>query len=267
MWQSYWILRDTLEFAENPPKVVVQSVLSMRRGTPTSEAYNRLNIDGMRFGRAKFGSMESSVLPEESRLSYVFPLLRFKDRWRELNSDDLRYFWETDNIGFNGYLMRGETFPATSRLPVAPPLECYEFPDITWEYLGRIRELCEENGIELILFKSPAPIPHWYSEWDRQISEYAELHSLTYYNMIALSDEIGIDLSIHTPNQGQNMNVHGAELLSRWLGTQLSHLPDHRNNSQTLAEWERLISAYERHRTMQLYEFAAYGEIRTVTWN
>jgi hypothetical protein len=270
MWQAYWILRDTLQFAESPPQVVVLPVLAMRRGTATSEAYNRLNIDGLRWGEAKRGSIESSMIEGESRLSYVFPLLRFKDRWSELGSEDLRFFLHREQVGFSGYLMRSETVPQTiDRSP--PRLDCYEFPDITWEYLERIRVLCEENDITLILTKAPTSRPHWYDEWDEQIVEYANTHSLSYYNLQRVRDEIGIDLQIHTPNAGQHMNVFGAELLARWLGNELRttfahlELPDHRNTPQIAQMWERMLTDYENHKAAQLRDLEQYGEIRTIT--
>jgi hypothetical protein len=268
MWQSYWTLRDTLQFAEQPPRVVVLSVLAMRRGEPTSEAYNRLNIDGMRRGRAWWGSIESSIMEHESRLSYALPLLRYKDRWRELNAEDFRYFFGAEQVGWNGYLMRGETVPA-GFIPLEGRLDCYDFPDTTWENLDRIRELCRVNGIELILTKAPTMSPHWWDEWDEQIVRYAEQHSLTYFNFQSLRNEIGLDMQIHTPNQGQHLNVFGAEVLTQWFGARLKErfpdLPDHRHDPRTSSFWEQLIIDYDKHKEIQTREFALFGEIRTHT--
>jgi hypothetical protein len=168
--------------------------------------------------------------------------------------------------------MRGETVPA-GFVPDRRPSN-YDFPDITWQYLERIRELCRENGIELVLIKAPTLYPRWWDEWDVQIAEYAALHSLNYFNLQQFRDEIGLDMRLHTPNQGQHLNVLGAELLSRWFGTQLRELadtsdfpalPDHRNTPAIAEIWGRLIDDYDVHRETQLHEFAQYGEVRTIT--
>ncbi|MCL1881527.1 MAG: SGNH/GDSL hydrolase family protein [Oscillospiraceae bacterium] len=276
LWQSYWILRDTLRFAETPPEVVVLSVLAMRRGEPTSEPYNRLNIDGMRFSPDKFGAINSSMLEEESLISYAFPLFRYKDRWRELSNDDFRYFFVARQVGFNGYLMRSETVPVT-RVPTPRRLDEYYFPDITWEYLERIRKLCYKNGIELVLTKAPTAFPHWHDGWDELIRDYADEHSLQFFSLGRMNENgelpEPIDLQFHTPNAGLHMNVFGAEILSRWLGKELRsnqafdhlELPDHRNTAEIAKKWEQLIYEYDNHRTTQLAEFEQYGEIRTIT--
>jgi hypothetical protein len=274
LWQSYWMLRDTLQFASEPPQVVVLSVLAMRRGEATSEPYNRLNIDGMRLGRAKWGAINSSITDGESRLSYLLPLLRYKSRWSEIGAEDFRHFRGAEQVGWNGYLMRAETIPAASFVPTESRRDCYEFPDVTWEYLDRIRKLCAANGIELVLIKAPTLTPHWWDEWDEQIVDYAREHGLNYFNLQRYREEIGLDMQIHTPNQGQHLNVVGAEVLTRWFGEQLRGLaansdfpalPDHRNTPQTSEVWQRLIADYDRHREIGLREFAEYGEVRTIT--
>ncbi|MCL2071817.1 MAG: SGNH/GDSL hydrolase family protein, partial [Oscillospiraceae bacterium] len=111
VWQSYWLLKDTLKY--ETPQVVVLSVLGMAKAEPVSEPYNRLNIDGMRLSAAKMGAVKSSAVSGEKKLSYVFPIFRYHERWRELSSEDFKYFFRSENVGLNWYLMRSETIPVT----------------------------------------------------------------------------------------------------------------------------------------------------------
>lgn len=69
----------------------------------------------------------------------------------------------------------------------------YQFGDNSYHYLELMTKLCKENGIELILIKSPSVYPYWYEEWDEQMVQYAKEHELTYINFLKLADEIGID--------------------------------------------------------------------------
>ena len=118
------------------------------------------------------------------------------------------------------------------------------------EYLEKMRLLCEEKGVELILIKSPTNHWkfYWYDEWDRQIADYANAHGLSYYNFIPLCEEIGIDWNTDTYDKGAHLNVYGAEKLTAYFGKLLSEtrdFSDRREDETIKAEWEALVRNYE----------------------
>ena len=106
IWQSYYLMEETLKY--ETPKVMVFNVLSMQYGEPQSEAYNRLNLDGMRLSPQKLAAVEASMTEEESMLSYLFPLLRYHTRWSELTAEDVKYMFHRDPVSDSGYLMNVE---------------------------------------------------------------------------------------------------------------------------------------------------------------
>ena len=219
IWQSYYTLEDTLR--HETPKVVVFNVLSMSLGEPQSEAYNRMNLDGLRLSSTKLDAVRASMTEDETLLSYLFPLLRFHSRWSELSKDDFKYFFKTDPVAHNGYLMRIDVKPKT-QLPSKPVLDDYTLPAIGFEYLDKMQALCKDNGIQLILIKSPSEYPYWYEEWDAQVAAWAEQNEVPYLNMLLLSDEIGIDMQTDTYDGGMHLNLSGAEKLSTWFGAYLT---------------------------------------------
>ena len=127
IWQSYYMLEDTLRY--ETPKVVVFSVFSMKYDKPQSEAYNRLTLDGMRWSSVKVDAIKASMTKEESFMSYVFPILRFHSRWNELSSEDFRYLFGTEQLSHNGYVMRVDTKPVDV-LPEPIPLADYTYGDV-----------------------------------------------------------------------------------------------------------------------------------------
>ena len=59
LWQSYYILKETLNY--ETPKLVVFSVGALRNDrSKNNEAYNRLAIDYMKWSKEKVGIIESS---------------------------------------------------------------------------------------------------------------------------------------------------------------------------------------------------------------
>lgn len=218
VWQSCYLLEETFRY-ENP-EAVVFNVNALRYGKPVSEAYNRMTLDGMRFSGSKIKAVSASVMEEESVISYYIPLLRYHSRWSELGADDLRYMFRPYKVTYRGYLEHTGILPQ-DQLPTVPVIPYDELPDICMDYLDRMRMLCEENGAELVLVKSPVEWPHWYDEWDAQLKSYAEETGLCYINFVPLASDIGLDMKTDTYDGGLHLNKTGAEKYTKYLGEYL----------------------------------------------
>ena len=99
--------------------------------------------------------------------------------------------WKTPSVTTNGYLMQKGVRPVTT-IPKAAPLANYTFSDRNMEYLDKIDSLCKDNGINLVLMKAPSVYPHWYDEWDKQVSDYAYEHGIVHSDEITIETKSGI---------------------------------------------------------------------------
>ena len=256
IWQSYYLLEDTLRY--ETPEVVVFNIQSLQFNESQNEAYNRMTLEGMEWSSAKVKAILASMKENEQFLDYVFPLLRYHTRWSELTESDLTYMFEGKKVSHNGYYMRVDVRPVTE---IPPPriLGDYSFGDNAWKYLEKMAALCEEKGIELLLIKAPSLYPHWYDQWDAQVEEFAEEHGLWYINFLDLIDEIGIDYSTDTYDAGLHMNLSGAEKLANYMGqflTDVFGLADRRGEAHLQEIWAEKIAFYEAEKEAQ-YEL--YG--------
>lgn len=245
IWQSYHILKETLRYEK--PKAVVFNVNAMRYSEPVSEAYNRLTIDQMRWSEEKVNIILDSMMEEETFLSYVFPILRYHSRFDELTREDLEYLFTTRENTYNGYQLHTEIVPV-GNLPVKRPLPDYRFGDVCYEYLEKMVRLCQQNGIELILVKAPSLYPYWYDEYDEQIRSFAQKWDVSYYNLAAVADEIGLDYSTDTYDAGLHLNVSGAAKLSGYFAQILADghgIPDRRNDPQIKEIYEQKLKNYD----------------------
>lgn len=265
IWQSYYLMEETLRY--ETPEVIVFNVLSMMYDTPQStgsqsqrEAYNRMTLDGMRWSSSKWKSIRASMTEEEqtweAMYSYVFPLLRFHDRWHQLTKEDITYWLRRDQVSHNGYLMQTGVKPYTTPYVERPRIS-YEFGENSWYYLEKMAALCRENGVELVLLKAPSLYPTWWPQWDQQIEDFAAENNLTYMNMLDYQEEIGIDWQTDTYDAGLHLNVYGAEKASLWFGAQLTErydLVDHREDPEYAALWKDKVSRYEEEKSRQQAE-------------
>ena len=262
-WQSYYLLEETLKYEE--PKVVVFNVLALKYGSPDDpalgrvdantgkyeDAFNRMTLDGMRWSTQKIGAINASMTAEENFIDYLFPLLRYHSRITELESDDLKYmFADPDYISDNGYLIKTGVRPMTSANNEGRPLLDYELPEGAMKYLDKMRDLCAKKGVELVLIKAPTNSwgYWWYDEWEEQIVKYAAENGLAYYNFIPLCDEMGIDWSTDTYDEGMHLNVYGAEKLTRYFGQIL--VDDHgvqsrKDDAKIAEEWNEHLRLYK----------------------
>jgi len=263
IWQSYYLLHDTLRF--ETPEIVVFNVLSMQYNEPQYEPYNRLTLDGMRWSRAKFNAISASRTEGEDWLSHFLPFFRYKDRWRDISSEDFRYFFRNPRVSINGFMVRSDVVPA-GFIPAPLPRASFQFGDKAYDYLNRMVALTAEHGITLVLVKAPTLYPHWHAQWDAQIVEFAERNNLLYINFLEYIDDIGLDFSTDTFNAGLHLNVFGAEKLAEFFGGILVEhfaLPDRRNEPGTAVLWDKKAELYHSVIARQQEEIVVYGRIQS----
>lgn len=256
IWQSYYLLEDTLRY--ETPKAVVFNIQSLQFSESQREAYNRMSLEGMEWSPVKVKAILASMRPEEHFLDYMFPILRYHSRWSELTGSDVEYLFKTKPVSFNGYYMRVDV-RAAENVPEGKPLADYSFGENAWKYLDMMTELCREKGIRLILIKAPSLYPYWYPQWEEQVEAYAAENHLPYINFLDLQEETGIDYAADTYDGGLHMNLSGAEKLSRYMGRYLADeagIPDRRSEAELAGRWAEKLAAYEAEKRAQ-YEY--YG--------
>ncbi len=248
MWQSYYVVEETFKY--ETPELIVLNVNSMRYNEPVKEEFNRLAMDRMRWSSSKLGMIKASMTDEENIWSYVFLILRYHSRITELTDEDFKYLFEIKYNTWNGFQMNKGVMPLET-LPAKKKLVNYDFDEICWEYLERIRLICAEHGTQLVLMKAPSAYPYWYDEYDAQIEAYAAEHGLTFYNFLDNLEEIGIDYATDTYDAGLHLNIYGAEKLSRFAAQRLSQdfgLADMRKNESVKTIYDEKLIQYDAER-------------------
>jgi len=250
MWHSYAILEEVLK--SSSPRVVVLGVYGLIYDEPQNEAYNRMVFDHLPASRAKWQVLRDAMTDGESLASYMFPLLRYHDRWSELSWRDVTMLFEEQGpVSVRGYLMQTAVVPgdAPSHEGALPPRDG-AFGGMALDYFERIVSLCREKGIELVLIKAPADSWRypWHDEYEQKVIALAEQYGLPYYNFLNDFDEIGLDFSTDTYDAGLHLNVYGAEKLTAYFGeilTRRYELTDGRNDQTIAAVWAEDTARYE----------------------
>ena len=116
-----------------------------------------------------------------------------------------------------------------------------------------MKALCDANGAELILIKAPTNVRAywWYDEWDIQVREYADQKGIAYYNFISETEQIGIDYTTDTYDEGVHLNVYGAEKMTDYFGNILKSnhgLDGLEHSDQLVLDWAVRVEEYYKER-------------------
>ncbi len=226
MLLSYFWLKEALRY--QTPKIVVLDTCFLFSCNPqeplnTPEAITRKAIDYMRWSSVKREAVYDICLIDEKQdlLSYYFTNIRFHTRWTELNEDDFSFMRNLTGLyGFsalNGTISEIERekmqiFSANENMNEEMPLE------IMLMYLDKIEKLCKEEGIQLILCKTPA-ISSSVQQYN-YVQNYAKEKQVLYYdfNEEALFNEVGFQKNMDF-NDGMHLNYKGAKKITDYMGT------------------------------------------------
>ena len=113
-------------------------------------------------------------------------------------------------------------------------------------YFDRIKEFCDERGIEIILYSMPSASNY---NWDRinAVKSFAEEKGVKYIDLNQKADEIGIDWEWDTNDGGDHMNLSGAIKVVTYFGKYFrenSNLTDHRNDPN-YSDWDKELIEYD----------------------
>ena len=103
IWISKYYIQEVLKYQS--PKVIVLEVMEFSDESPNDENRNRKALDYMKFSKEKIDAIRESIkgCPDETMISYIFPFIRYHERWNSLTSEDFSYFTSEKKSYMHGY--------------------------------------------------------------------------------------------------------------------------------------------------------------------
>lgn len=189
---------------------------------------------------------ESTGKPDERFFSYVFPLFRYHNRWKEVSKTDFTYYSADKFNPSKGYLETQSVSEGGAALSEYMSVTQNNGESLisseTYGYLCKIQKLCEKNNASLMLFKSPKQ--GWYKAYHDAVDECAETLGIRYvdYNELFYNGEIPLDVYSDF-RDGDHLNDFGAAKVTAHFGEYVSEaygLADRRGDEK-YSSWERSV--------------------------
>ena len=221
----------------------------------------RWGLTDIPFSLAKMKCLSQANIKFGSEyVSYLFPVFRYHERWKEVSKNDFVYAFEKNRENYSkGYLRTTEVSPE----PVI--LSDFVQEGESWAgegvlaCLDELVALCQENGVELVLFKSPRA--GWYSYQSALVEELANERGLLFVDYQTKIDDSSLDATTDFRDT-EHLNHNGAYKVSKDFGAFLKtnfDLADRREEgiydsavvyydrleSQPFAEAATLMECYE----------------------
>ena len=192
--------------------------------------------------------MASALVTEEDRAEMLIPFLLYHSRWNEVTKDDFKpdlnkyYGVSTGNYGLS--------YP--DKEIITNPLDKTEIAEETADYLERIKAVCEEAGIQLVLIQIPYSYRPDLQRAANGICQYEEEQGILCVNYMNKVTEIDYDIDFFDAG---HLNPTGMRIMTEELGELLSDLgmEDHRGEAQS-EQWEQAYEEYIQFRITRIKE-------------
>lgn len=236
---SYYLLKEALKYQK--PKVVLLEGYYFRSGEVfVFEERLRPVTDNIRTFEYKRDLIEMAF-PDagwKEKLPYYVPFLLYHSRWKEIKKYD---FIQPDY--YKGALVRFGESPHET--PAPPSEELEEIPETAIEYFEKIQDLCRDNNIELVVFKTPITDANgdeleWYLETtglNNSVAVYLDKQNIPF---LPMQNDIDIDYA-HDFNDYGHLNFTGQKKATEYLGNWLTahyDLPSHKEDP-AYRSWEK----------------------------
>lgn len=252
---SYYLLKDALE-TQNP-KIVVLNVETAFNNNKIRSGSVAKAFDDMENLKIKLEVLFNNDIetPIVERLAYIFKVFRYHDRYKELNSDDFKYFYKDIHYPLKGFDVSEKIVPAENNtLSYMSRKNNNKINPNCKKYLDKIVDLCKNKNIELILVQVPSRYSWTYDRSD-EAKKYANSKNVKFIDLNL--ENIGINWYTDTKDKGNHLNLYGATKTSEYFGKILSMDSKYinRKNDSNYKYWYEDSRAYHERVDKYLKEY------------
>ncbi|MBO4862951.1 MAG: hypothetical protein J5517_01150 [Eubacterium sp.] len=226
---SYYWVKEAYRLHPDTLKTVVFDVSMMRRDV--GKGFYEKALNGMKYSSVKREAIKEASNGMGAVLGYTFPLLTYHSRWAEIKKTDFHKLHYEPRSYLRGYNMRTrrifdegtyEDMPLSTSVineNVEARVDVHEKAE---KYFKEMVKFCNEKGIKLIMYKTPA-VGNWGNKEHFSIQALADSEGVEYLDFVfePLIDDIGYNPATDSENRKHN-NYYGASKLTDWFGKYLT---------------------------------------------
>lgn len=248
---SYYYLKEALKYQK--PKLVFVDLYSLFLNDNANSFLDDVfaGISGLRNTPLKYEFIFDSIIPTKYKILYFFGLPVFHDRkdltFRDFTNNNGYKYWENTK----GYVPFKEKLVLTEKEYTKHNISA-KVSDYKLSYFRKIIELCNDNNIQLIFFKTPIydPDSQGFRLSYNALKKYVNLEYINndvyFLDMNEKTKNIGLDYKTDF-NDEVHLNFLGANKFTNYIGKLIKNsfnIEDRRNEKNI--ESYNIISMYNK---------------------
>ncbi len=243
-WNIYYSLSSALEYQK--PEVVFIDCATLLYQDTENEGNRRKSLDNMPFSYSKLKALSDKemVSDEFETLSYIFPIFRYHDRWKNLNYGDFDKLTKEYKFLTKGYVYadRWKNFTDSASGYMSKTKNKKDINEKTLKYLYKIEDLAKEYEFDIV-YVGIVDSKKWNHENSLYVSEYASSVNRPFIDFNTI--DIGYDWSTDSID-GVHSNIFGANKMTNYIGEYLNNnykLTNHKNDPN-YSRWNKDLTEY-----------------------
>ena len=182
----------------------------------------------------------------QCNLEALLPVLRYHDNWKFVRpSQMLRTPDYSCRVSLKGYHLRKTIDALEPEAYMLPTEETEPFSAAAEAGVRRIKAVCDRAGARLVLYTAPNAAA-WNTPRHNAVQALADSLEVPYLD--GNLEVTNLVWQADTLDQGEHLNLMGAEKVTAWLGTYFSStgLLEDKRGDPAYASWEEDLAEFER---------------------
>ena len=238
----------------------------------SNEEQQHISIDYIPINDAKikFVNDKNNKFSKFQKLSFLSPFFSYHDNWKNKKINQYIYLKNINNT-YKASMRKGFTFiwvynkieKFKNKNYMNDSLKEINVKNSSYDYLLKIKEVCDKNNIILQLICMPSS-SSWNNSKSMAIEKLSKELGLNFIDLNKLYDDTKIDLDYDFRDGETHLNIMGARKITDYLGNFLTSnysMKDCRKDNY-YSNWNKDLEDYEKleNKAMNLYNI----ELKTI---
>lgn len=159
--------------------------------------------------------------------------------------------WKTPFVArlgdsYKGYIFNTKVKPYNGGAYLFSTEEKRCVPEENEETFKKIKKLCDENGVKLVLYSAPSP-KCYNMQKINAIQEFADKYGIDYIELNKETESININWSKDTRDKGDHLNSFGTKKTTDFIARKIDSygILEDRRNDENFKDWHELYEKYK----------------------